>query len=87
MLLHGDGTETLYAHLSKVLVKKGQTVSRGTQVGLSGSTGYSTGPHAHVARQKKCTSSTCQSIALKFVDVKAGGVPKTGDSVKSGNCP
>jgi Peptidase family M23/Bacterial SH3 domain len=87
VLLHGDGTETLYAHLSKVLVKKGQQVTRGTKVGLSGSTGYSTGPHAHVARQQKCTSSTCQSIALKFVDFKNGGVPKTGDTVKSGNCP
>lgn len=87
VLLHGDGTETLYAHLSKVSVTKGQKVARGAQVGLSGSTGYSTGPHAHVSRQKKCTSSTCQSIALKFIDVPGDGVPNTGSKVTSGNCP
>jgi murein DD-endopeptidase MepM/ murein hydrolase activator NlpD len=87
VLLHADGTETLYAHLSKVSVSKGQKVARGAQVGLSGSTGYSTGPHAHVARQKKCTSSTCQSIKLIFEDVGGDGIPNTGQKVTSGNCP
>lgn len=85
VLLHGDGTTTLYKHLSKVSVSMGQVVQRGTTVGLSGSTGYSTGPHAHVMRMENCGSYNCQSIPLKFADVP-GGAPKTGETVKSGNC-
>ena len=44
---HGDGVRTRYAHLSKVLVKKGLTVKRWEVVGLVGETGRSTGPHLH----------------------------------------
>ena len=44
---HGNGYQTLYAHMSKTLVTKGQWVSQGTRIGLVGSTGYSTGPHLH----------------------------------------
>lgn len=44
---HGGGVQTLYAHGSKILVELGQVVSAGTEVLKVGSTGYSTGPHAH----------------------------------------
>jgi murein DD-endopeptidase MepM/ murein hydrolase activator NlpD len=44
---HGHGIHTRYAHLSRVLVKMGQTVRRGRPIGLLGSTGRSTGPHLH----------------------------------------
>ncbi len=44
---HGGGVSTLYAHGSEILVEEGQTVERGDEVLLVGSTGYSTGPHAH----------------------------------------
>jgi len=44
---HGNGYQTLYAHMYKASVKKGQWVSQGTRIGLVGSTGYSTGPHLH----------------------------------------
>jgi len=44
---HGYGKQTRYAHLSKVLVKEGQRVSRWDVIGLLGDTGQATGPHVH----------------------------------------
>ena len=44
---HGGGITTLYAHGSEILVQAGDTVFQGTPVIKVGSTGYSTGPHAH----------------------------------------
>jgi len=44
---HGNNLATRYAHLSRILVKKGEIVLRGREVGRSGSTGRATGPHLH----------------------------------------
>ncbi|WP_295801435.1 M23/M56 family metallopeptidase [uncultured Microbulbifer sp.] len=44
---HGQGVETLYAHLDKRLVSKGDRVEQGQILGLVGSTGKATGPHLH----------------------------------------
>ncbi len=44
---HNNGHSTVYAHLSKMLVKRGQSVSQGQTLGLVGATGWATGPHLH----------------------------------------
>ena len=44
---HGYGLQTTYGHLSEIRVAKGMNVKRGDLIGLSGSTGQSTGPHLH----------------------------------------
>ena len=49
MIDHGNGIVSLYAHMQSgsIAVSKGQAVTKGSQVGRVGSTGYSTGPHSH----------------------------------------
>jgi len=44
---HAQRTQTFYAHLSKLAVKKGQTVERGEVIAYSGRSGLSSGPHLH----------------------------------------
>ena len=44
---HAGVYRTVYAHASKLLVRKGQFVERGQKVALVGSTGRSSGPHVH----------------------------------------
>jgi hypothetical protein len=46
-ITHPNGWHTLYAHQSKIAVHPGQTVKAGQTIGLTGSTGNSTGPHLH----------------------------------------
>lgn len=47
VIRHSSSTKTLYGHLSKILVKEGQRVSRGHIIGRVGDTGITTGPHLH----------------------------------------
>ena len=47
MITHGNGINTMYAHLSEIDVTPGQKVATGETIGLSGMTGYATGPHLH----------------------------------------
>lgn len=46
-IMHRDGKSTLYAHMSRIAVSKGQHVAQGDNIGAVGSTGWSTGPHLH----------------------------------------
>ncbi len=47
VISHGNGTQTLYAHMSKNYMKVGQNVAQGQIIGAVGSTGWSTGSHLH----------------------------------------
>lgn len=69
-ILHDDGTMALYAHLApgQPLVNIGQQVSEGQQIAVSGSTGYSTGPHLHFAILKNDIDPTgsARPVSLPF---------------------
>jgi murein DD-endopeptidase MepM/ murein hydrolase activator NlpD len=47
VLVHHDGLETLYGHLSGFIAQEGQEIVSGEPIALGGSTGRSTGPHLH----------------------------------------
>lgn len=53
IISHHSGYQTLYGHMSKILVSKGKRVTTATRIGLVGNTGQSTGPHVHFTVYKK----------------------------------
>lgn len=53
ILMHPNGLETVYAHLSRIKVKTGDVVLSGQTIGLGGSTGHSTGSHLHFEMRYK----------------------------------
>lgn len=79
---HSDGTVGLYMHLSKILVKKGDVIAQGDELGKSGKSGWVTGAHLHVQVQESCGIWWCQSKSFKFGE----GSVATGTVRASGNC-
>lgn len=65
IISHSNGYQTLYAHMQKYTVKKGESISQGQNIGYVGSTGYSTGPHLHFSVYKNSQLVAPTSI-LKF---------------------
>ena len=62
IVLHDNGTRTLYAHLQQLLLPPGQRVEAGEIIGLSGSTGNSTGPHLHLEVQVATSTGVWQAV-------------------------
>lgn len=60
---HGNNHETVYAHLSKISVQRGQSVTQGQTIGLVGSTGWATGPHLHFEFRVNGTQQDPMTIA------------------------
>ncbi len=74
---HRNGHETVYAHLSKISVQRGQTVSQGQTVGLVGSTGWATGPHLHFEFRVNGTQQDPMNIARQSetIPVSSAALP------------
>lgn len=52
IVTHNDGYQSLYGHMSRVAVKRGDSISQGGTIGYVGNTGYSTGSHLHLSVYK-----------------------------------
>jgi murein DD-endopeptidase MepM/ murein hydrolase activator NlpD len=67
IIRHGYGYETLYGHMSRIVVRNGQKINRGDVIGYVGNTGTSTGPHLHYEVHKN--GSPVNPIRFYFNDL------------------
>ena len=70
-ILHNDGSRTLYLHLKDVLVSRGQEVTQGELIGLSGRTGYACRAHLHFQRDVDGTSAPVYFDEYPGVELRA----------------
>ncbi|MBM3431807.1 MAG: LysM peptidoglycan-binding domain-containing protein [Bacteroidetes bacterium] len=99
VIRHKNGLETLYAHMSKLLVSPNQYVNSGESLGLGGSTGNSTGPHLHFEIRYKdfsinpeliidYSTRTLKLDTFQFVRANISGSRYSGDiNTTPGNLP
>jgi murein DD-endopeptidase MepM/ murein hydrolase activator NlpD len=87
VIAHADSTMAFYGHLSPgVLVSVGQRVVQGQRLGLSGNSGYSTGPHLHFHVGKISGEIEGATIPIRFDDgTPQGFVPEQGHVYGPGN--
>jgi murein DD-endopeptidase MepM/ murein hydrolase activator NlpD len=88
IVTHTDGTQSLYAHMSKVYVSLGDCVGQGFAVGLEGTTGHSTGDHIHFEKRVGGTRvyprfSECDCTPRKGYSYKSQNIRNT---TCSGGC-
>ncbi len=70
---HGNGYGTGYGHLSRILVRSGQHVRRGQQIGAVGNTGLSTGPHLHYELYRGGVAVNPRSVSFTTTQQLTGG--------------
>jgi murein DD-endopeptidase MepM/ murein hydrolase activator NlpD len=87
VLDHGQGLMSIYMHLSKIEVREGELVGKGKEIGLSGGTGRSTGPHLHVSVRWQglyLNPATVMALILPSVPRAASTPPTKANAETSG---
>jgi len=94
IILHPDKKATLYAHLSKMMVTPRQEVKQGDVIGLSGNSGYTTGPHLHFEARKIWWDFSTDQNPVTFLPlmcvadpVEVSDVQEGGQTPQGGICP
>ncbi|MEV4757375.1 M23 family metallopeptidase [Micromonospora sp. NPDC049559] len=84
IIRHTDGTESIYGHSSRLLVKEGQQVKAGDTIGLVGSTGHSYGSHLHLEIHVKGEpTDPIPWLRNKGVDIQMETQPIAADAAAS----
>ena len=83
-ILHGDGSMAVYAHLQAADVRTGARIHRGQRIGMSGNSGFSTGPHLHFAVQ---VNRGMRLESIPFRMFSDAGILRFADGADSGSSP
>lgn len=79
---HDDNYITLYAHLSEINVREGQSIAKGQMIGKSGSTGNSTGPHLHFEVRKNGIQIDPKTVLQSVFDTNPTNNTPTAEKPK-----